>query len=306
MTDTILSFDGRAAAQRRERAFDGLAITFLTDSVTIRLADLSASEALLVMAINQANIAPLTRNPRARRRYGSLEAPAPDGERRPVSVNAIAGSLGLPFETVRRQVRRLESVGACALADGGVIVPETFLADPRYLQSVVTAHERLLRFYFELRSSGLLGRLPPSAYPSEPQVPVRAAARLLSDYLLRASEGTMALAGDVISALVLLGVLDAALESARPDRGASVAGLARRLRLPAETVRRHAADLIERGRCVRGPGGLQIPAEVLASPPMARFLRENRANVRRLFAGLAERGVVEAWDRLSGRVRAAG
>ncbi len=71
------------------------------------------------MAINQANNAPLTRDPEARARYGGLDALAPDGERRPVSINAVAASLGLPFETVRRRIRRLAAEQVCVAVGRG-------------------------------------------------------------------------------------------------------------------------------------------------------------------------------------------
>ncbi|MET0273034.1 MAG: hypothetical protein ABW360_08595, partial [Phenylobacterium sp.] len=99
--------DPLSASEHRARAVGELSLAFLLDQVTTSIGDLRPRDALLVLAINQANIAPLTRQPDTRRRYGSLEAAAPDEARRPVSVNAVAGSLGLPFETVRRRVRHL-------------------------------------------------------------------------------------------------------------------------------------------------------------------------------------------------------
>ena len=130
-------------------------------------------------------IAPLTRDPGARARYGQLKAPAPDAERRPVSVNAVAASLGLPFETVRRRVRRLCDEGVCTVGPEGVVVPASFLVSPPYIQSVMLGHERLRRFYFELRTAGFLDDLPGSAYGLEDAIPMRAAARLIADYILR-------------------------------------------------------------------------------------------------------------------------
>jgi hypothetical protein len=68
--------------------------------------------------------------------------------------------------------------------------------------------------------------------------------------------------------------------------------------MPHETVRRHAGDLAQAGWCQRVGRGFQVPEEVLRRPAVAGLFRDNAANVQRLFTTLAERGVVEAWERL--------
>jgi DNA-binding Lrp family transcriptional regulator len=284
---------------RRDRALAGLSFGFLLDEMAAGVGGLDPLDALLVLAINQANIAPLTRDPDARARYGGLDAPAPDGERRPVSINAVAASLGLPFETVRRRIRRLAAEQVCALSPEGVVAPASFLASPSYLQSVMLAHERMRRFYAELRAAGLVEGLPPPAFDPD-SVPVRAAARLLADYVLRASEGLSREAGNVISVLVLVALLAAALNdegrAGAAPRALSVRSIAVQLRLSPETVRRHVAELIEDGLCVRTPAGLVIMEETLARPGLRLLLADNAGNVQRLLAGLAERGVIRAWE----------
>lgn len=294
------------ATRRPERRLGELSLAFLLDQATSGIGELKTRDALLILAINQANIAPLTREPVAREMYGALDAPAPDDQRRPVSVSAIAASLNQPFETVRRRVIRLEAAGACVQGEGGVIVPEAFLASPAYLQSVQESHARLRRFYEEVRTAGLLEPLPEPAYGVAEGVPVRAAARLLSDWILRTAVHLMMQAGDMISAVVLLGVAVATAEQ-RSDRRAPrtgngrarpVAVLSQRLQIPAETVRRHIADLLRKDLCARSGDRFILTEEMLARPAWAAFFRENAANVQRLFAGLAERGVIAAWDRL--------
>ena len=286
-------FEPAVEGESRERALARLSFAFLLDEVRQGVAGLKPLDALLVLAVNQANIAPLTRDPSARARYGQLEAPAPDEERRPVSINAIAASLGVPFETVRRRMKGLEASGVCVIRPDGVIVPSSFLASPGYLQSVVAGHERMRRFYFELAGAGLAEGLPPSAYPPEEVVPVRAAARLLSDYILRVTEGLLREAANVISMMILIALLDAVL--ADPPRSTSATGLSRTLYLPLETVRRHLAQLAEEGLCERGPGGPVLTQQMLARPGVKLLFAENAANVQRLLAGLAERGVIAAW-----------
>lgn len=277
----------------RERALGRLSFAFMLDQAALGVGQLSTIDSILVMAINQANIQPLTREPLARIRHGRMEAPAPDARRRPVSINAVAASLRLPFETVRRRVRRLEALGACVSADGGIIVPETFLVAPDYVQGVAQSHQLLRAFYYDASAQGLVEPLPRSAYPPEPAIPIRAAARLLSDYVLRTTDEILVRVEDLVSAVVLLAILGG------ETRTTNVARIAKRLRMPMETARRHVLELTEKDCCVRSAKGLFAPPEMLERPEWRVFLRDNAANVQRLFAGLAERGVIEAWSRLA-------
>lgn len=280
------------APSRRERELGRLSFAFMLDQAAMGLDGLSSLDAILVLAINQANVAPLTHEPLSRIRHGRLEAPAPDARRRPVSINAVANSLRMPFETVRRRVRQLESAGACATVDGGVIVPESYLASPGYVAGVMESHRSLVTFFHQANAAGLVEPLPRSAYPPEPSVPVRAAARIMADYILRTSDALVSVVGDITSVMMVLAVVSA-------ERGrTSVGEIAQRLGMADETVRRHVKALIAQGHVLRISTGLVVPYEVMDSPAWRTFLRENAANVQRLFAGLAERGVIEAWARL--------
>lgn len=288
-----------------------LSLGFTLDQVSEGLAGLSPLDALLVLAVNQANIAPLTRDPAARQAYGALEHAAPDGSRRPASVNAMANSLGIPFETTRRRLKNLEAQGVCTIVPGaGVVIPESFLTSPAYLQSVMAANHRLVGFYGALLDGGLLDPLPETTYDIDDGVPLRGAARLISDYLLRGLDGMLREGGDVISALTLLAVLVAALnEVAWPPEAewaltqtvfgtSTVAEIARRLGLPGETVRRHIVRLTDAGHLRRTDGGVTIARDYLTRPSVQVLAEEHAGAVQRLFAGLAERGVVAAWEQM--------
>lgn len=290
--ETAKEHSSDLAPSRRERELGRLSLAFMLDQAAAGLDGLSSLDAILVMAINQANVAPLTHEPLTRIRHGRLEAPAPDGRRRPVSINAVANSLRMPFETVRRHVRRLEQSGACASVDGGVIVPEAYLASPGYMEGVTRGHRRLVIFFHQANAAGLIEPLPRSAYPPEPAVPVRAAARLMADYILRTTDALLGMVGDIASVVVLLAIASA--ESGRT----SVAEIAQRLGMAEETVRRHVKGLIAQGHVLRISTGLVMPYEVMDRPGWRAFQRENAVNVQRLFAGLAERGIIEAWARL--------
>lgn len=298
------------ALVQQDRRLARYAFAFLLDEMANGVAGLEPLDGLLVLAINQANIVPLTRDPAARARYGHIHAPAPDTERRPVSINAIAASLGLPFETTRRRIKRLIATGVCAASPEGVIVPASFLVSPVYVQSVLLGHERLRRFYVELRDAGLLESLPPPAYADD-DIPVRAAARLLADYVLRAAEGLMREAGNAVSALTLVALLAVALaaeddEPGRPHRPTPVKAIADQLRLPAETVRRHAASFVEEGICIRTSAGLVLPPESLERQGLRLLFADDARHVGRLMAGLAERGVIRAWEQAEVSARAVG
>ena len=294
MADTLSS--PNLAAEARARALAPLCGAFVLDQAACGMAGMDGRDAMLVMAINQANIAPITRDPDARLRYGGLESPAPDDERRPVSLSAIAQSLRLPYETVRRRAHRMADAGIIDVTDLGAIVPESFLASPAYLTSVVTAHARLCAFFQEVRALGLMDALPPSRYPPEPTVPIRASLRPLADYLLRIIENLMALTGDVISGLAFLGLVSAG--PGLPPPASSVAELARRLAMPHETVRRHLAELVEKGWAIRVGRGYAVSQAMLDRPAVQALFRDNAVNLQRLFTQLAERGIVEAWERL--------
>lgn len=299
MTETSSLVVGSASA--RERALGELSLAFLLDTMAGGVGGLPPRDGLLVLAINQANIAPLTRDVAARSAYGSLEAPAPDDERRPVSISAIAASLNLPFETVRRRIKGMEAHGACVTSDAGVIVPETFLTSVPYLQTVMASHARLRDFYRAADAERLVDPLPPSQFGVDDGIPVRGAIRLLSDYILRTADHLLKQGGDIVAALVLLGVvvMDTELRpgSAPVRRATTVSALTAQLGIPAETVRRHVARLAEDGACIRTSQGYLVTAEILAQRSWSTFFHDNAVNVQRLFAGLAERGVVQAWGR---------
>ncbi|MDE2488763.1 MAG: ArsR family transcriptional regulator [Alphaproteobacteria bacterium] len=146
--------------------------------------------------------------------------------------------------------------------------------------------------------------------------PLGAVNRLSTDYVLRVVDTIMSHLGDPLEGLILLALLHGNTEHLSSDvrggagtgaedfvsdamrRPVRVAEIARRLRLPAETVRRHAGGLLERELCARTPDGLMIPAATLARPAIIALMGENLINLQRMFASLAQLGVLRAWDDL--------
>src|SRR5262245_42066104 len=88
-----------------------LSLIFVLDLIEIGRGGGEAVDPLILGVISQASITPVTLDPRLELAYATVERPPPDDIRRPVSVSAVARSLRLPFETVRRRVALLVEHG---------------------------------------------------------------------------------------------------------------------------------------------------------------------------------------------------
>ena len=285
-------------------------LDFVLDIVRLSRGDGDLLAPLLFTAILEANLAPLNRDRDLQLAFAGLDASAPDELRRPVSINAVAQSLRLPFETVRRRVRRLAAAGACVITPHGVYVPRSAVTSPAYNALQLARHERLGGFYAALQAAGALPASDAAAPPLQDDAPVRATNRAISEYMLRAANDLIGMTGDALTSLVLLalarentGHLDAAgldawsrdpLTLGRPVRAAR---LAAQLALAAETTRRHLVALETGGFSRRTPAGALVTAPPDAWPALAQLVDANVANVQRLFARLRHLGALSAWDR---------
>jgi DNA-binding Lrp family transcriptional regulator len=305
--------DIHAPSMRTVRVAGRLSIAFLLDVIDLGRGDRALIDGLLLIGIVQANVSLVTREPDLQRTYAAYDTPPPDALRRAVSVSAIANSLRLPYETVRRRVAGLERKGLCVVDERGVYVPNRVLTSPEHMAGSFAVFERLRQLYYRLKDLGVL-RSFPEADPQPPVDLVRAIMRVFGDYFLRTVDAVSRGVGDLMAGLVLLGVLTAntehlpdheagadgaEAEAFVPDslrRPVSVAALARRLRLPEETVRRHASQLVADGRCARAPQGYLIPGAVLARPLWVALMGENLSHLNRMFSDLAHLGVLAAWD----------
>jgi DNA-binding Lrp family transcriptional regulator len=294
-----------------------LAMAFLLDVVEIVRGRRDLIDALLLSTILQSNLAPVGREPELQLAFDAEAAPS-DDLRRPVSLEAVAQALRLPIETVRHRVQRLAQKRLCQLVEGGVIVPTAALMTPERLKSSFAGYERLRAFYYELRDLGILPDLPPPSVELSAEIaPLRAVARLATDYVLGVVETVMGALGDPVEGLILLTVVRCNIEQLSADqrggegaapqdfvtdelrRPVRVGIVARRLGLAKETVRRHAARLVERGLCVKARGGLVAPAQALARPDFLACMAGALINLHRMFAALAQLGVLRAWDDLN-------
>jgi DNA-binding transcriptional ArsR family regulator len=266
---------------------------------------------LIVALVLDVNVSGISQDPELQRRYAGVGDIPPDTLRRPVSISAVAASLRLPYETVRRRIARLAERGACEVTRDGVMVPSSTVNNPGYLMLAGARYERLKRFYWDLKALGALAALPAPLDPqplAEP--PVRLANRVISEYFLRFSDSVMRGLGDPLSGLLLLemaranaehlGAAEMARDGPIPDelrRPIRAHALARRVGLPSETVRRHLAKLDAAGYCRKVDGGLLAALEQMGErTEEGRGLAENLTNVNRLFGRLANLGVVAFWE----------
>lgn len=288
---------------------------FVLDLVKLGMHRRDVIDPLLRAALLQANQGHIIRDPKFRRRYATLDDDVPNELRRPASINAIATSLGVPFETARRRIGAMADAGICIITMKGVIVSSAATNAPAYRAACAVQFEKLHNLYDRLRAIEFLeAPLPPSIPFEAGNPPHRLAGRLVVEYVLRFTEPITRHIRDVVTGLTLMEIVhanteeldggqlsaeDQASEGALPDRfrkPISIAALARRLGIPHETVRRHVRHLLDRGLCAKVPRGYIIPAEALARPPFLQMFLDNQIHLTRLFQSLDEFGVLAIWE----------
>src|SRR6185437_12016343 len=87
--------------------------------------------------------------------YASVDKSPPDDMRRPISIARLAESLGLPFETARRQVHRLTDAGVCVRVRGGLIVPQAVMDRPEVTRNVLANVGYVRKFVRDVLSASL-------------------------------------------------------------------------------------------------------------------------------------------------------
>lgn len=242
---------------------------------------------MIFLAIVRANVRHLLDEPELALDYFEPGDAPPETFRRPVSVYAIARELRLPYETARRHVRKLQAKGLCERGgDGGVVFPPEVNDRPEVRQAVATNFHSTVRYAQALADVGLVATCQPATdAPVGAVYMPREVARLTSDYFLNTVEMlTTNLRLDLVEGLMFLAItrantlhvtLDPALaatfsgvDEIPPDalrRSVSVYALARDLRLPYETARRHGGKLLDLGFCERASDrGLVVPTHVHA------------------------------------------
>ena len=266
-------------------------------------------DAMIRMAITEANVRHLLADDAENRRFASFDQPVPDDLRRPVSVHGVSTSLSMPFETVRRRVGRLSKRDMCSLVPGGLIVTQAQLSteamrvlQERTYRGVVDLYARIKAHaeFRDARDSEGVAALDLSTPP------VRVVTRPALSYVLRFLESAEPVAGSMLDGILLLfvgganiqhlagpgdadGVSDEVVDDAL-RRPVPVFALARGMGLPAETVRRRVSALVEQGLCQRDHRGVYVPAAVMRSPALVAHRDRNTASLQRLFTALRRAG----------------
>jgi hypothetical protein len=281
------------AAEPRGRAVLTSA-AFVVDVANISRDGGDLLEPLVFAAIVQANQAPLRHDPAIARRFGDSGEALPDELRRPISINAVAHSLRLPFETVRRKVKRLAEIGQCVVAPGGAYVPRAVITGERHAAIQAARLARIGQLHRDLCADGFLGPGQAMQRPL-PAALTRTANRALSEYMLRSCERMVELVKGVQGGFVLLGLATANTGHWLTPEGAGTApapcstrSLAARLGLPPETARRRLMALEAAGFAVREAEGWFVAAPASEHQRLARLAADNEADLRRLFARLKE------------------
>jgi hypothetical protein len=267
-----------------------LSTGFLLDQTRFARGLTDFVDILLILAVTQANVEALMRDPGLQRAYADFDNPPPDDLRRPISINALAYSLRLPFETVRRRVTKLSLFGVFRTTPDGIYVPGGFVRGERHLRVLEAGYGRLLALYGEVGALAAFRDLDDPGPAPGAAPPLRAAARVASEYVLRLVDITTAMLGDPVDAAIWLEVMrsSAGPAPAAGRLGVRGAEVARRLGLPTETVRRRLVRLVEVDACQKHADGVTITDERLQAADVTGLAEKNLGYLRRMFAGLAQ------------------
>lgn len=211
--------------------------------------------------------------------------------RKAVGFRELSRKLDMPAETVRRHILSLVQSGQCVVKDGGVAVPPAVLRGRRVATFLRKIYVNAIRLLADLTRVDVASFDPMSRRPvtsgrlSREQTRIAIAATGLLLAGIRAMRGYWD--GDVMKGLVFTAIsatnvkhatngTSAAIRAVLPDserQPVSVLGISRSLRMPYETIRRHAEALLQAGICVRvGRHGLLVPASFIHGIPAGTLL----------------------------------
>lgn len=266
-------------------------------------------KAIIFLAVTQANVRHIDEAAGPQAGWTELDNPPPDNLRRPVSAGAVAVTLGLPKETVRRKVRELVSARFCALAPGGVIVPRrVFLRSGN--QAGLKRNAAHLQALFSALAAHEVGLVRGYSLGTG-EARLRQLGRISSDFTLLGTATLRGLfGGELLAGLIFLAInvanvrhlaeipdgRYATAEDPPPDaerRPISALGLSRELGVPAETVRRHVRQLEATGYCGSVKGGLVIPTHVLMQPKFKAAVADSARHLAWLLEELVRVGVLQ-------------
>ncbi|HEX5378404.1 MAG TPA: hypothetical protein VFW47_07500, partial [Phenylobacterium sp.] len=264
----------------------------------------------IFLAIMRANVRDITRASQDTGAYSGLPDIPPDALRHPVSVYAIAREMKIPYETVRRHVAKLAAANLCRRVEDGLVAPQEVFQTPRMMRAVEENWKLTLWFLKALAEHGI--EAPPR--PGAPrgadmsrQV-LRLSIGMFLDAMARLTEQIQL---DLVHAVLYVTIAQAnvrhlttdfaraepfaSLEAPPPDserRPVSVYAVAREMRLPYETARRHVGRMMKMGLLVRMPdGGLITPSSLHRSPRWVAATHDSWRSIEGYLGDLAHIGV---------------
>lgn len=101
-------------------------------------------DTLILSVVAVANVAHLNSDKELSRTYAGIEHPEPFEMKRPITRNAVAQSLNLPYETIRRRTQRLVDKGSLIEIDGGLVGGNEGV-HPEMVRAMAEQNVRLLR-----------------------------------------------------------------------------------------------------------------------------------------------------------------
>ncbi|MET0336225.1 MAG: Lrp/AsnC family transcriptional regulator [Caulobacter sp.] len=286
-------------------------LRYVRDCAAITRGDRDAHDAFILSTIANVSAAFLNQATEESAHFATAGSPAPDELLRPISINALAQSLGMPFETVRRRVAGLREEGLIGVTPAGAVILSRTLASPAYTAMVAAHFERAKQFYWDMKA---LEALPPLAAATAPErlsseLPIRVVSRTASDYFLRTAQPLFALCGSLVGASLLAEVVlsnteemdDEALARWAADGGASgrpagMTQIAKAVSVARETARRHASLLEERHFVVVTRRGLIATAPAQLQAHLIQLAATNLADARRFFATIERFGILADWE----------
>ncbi|MEG3176039.1 ArsR family transcriptional regulator [Sphingomonas sp. RB3P16] len=202
-----------------------------------------------------------------------------------ISINAIAMSLGRPFETVRRHINALIGLGVCVRTPTGVIACPDMLERPRFATLLTLLHDRMVALIEQLADFDVALPATRVGQPYDPDATIAAATDLiLSPFEYAGSRYRSWLGMVTVSAVVIASsrriTLDPVLARRYSDAdtippealraAVTVSAIARAVRTSDSTVRREIERAIGLGYLKRVPGGVIASEAFLRSPTIAR------------------------------------
>ncbi len=281
--------------------------TLATMQIATDAVDQDLITTLMFLAVSRANTREVTQQSQRSGAFSGIDQIPPDDLRRPVSVYALARELGLPYETARRHAQKLVATGLCERVEDGLVIPAAVYGREAMRVAVEDNWAETRRFIQALADFGVRGEAETPVAVADAR---RQVMRVSVEFLLE-SLGmlTDAMEIDFLGALICIAITRgntrhltedpsapyAGLNEVPPDaqrKPVSVYALAKMLRLPYETTRRHAGQLVEAGHADRAAsGGLIVPMRVLLMPSLMVAVDTNwRATIRFLDA-LVQLGV---------------